>query len=165
MPIGPSPASPTVSTSVQSSLRMWMAFIRRPGRTLRVFSRSMGAHGHGAARAVLRRAPWETEPDPRCVGCGGIIRAMTILFEEALDSALIDAAHTAATQCDVMVAVGTGLSVYPVAGLFPLAAQHGARTIIVNAEETPFDGMADEVIGGDLQGALPALLESLARSA
>lgn len=105
------------------------------------------------------------EPDPRCVGCGGIIRAMTILFEEALDSAVIDAAHTAATQCDVMVAVGTGLSVYPVAGLFPLAAQHGARTIIVNAEETPFDAMADEIIGGDLQEALPALLESLARSA
>lgn len=104
------------------------------------------------------------EPDPRCVGCGGIIRATTILFEEALDSAVIDGAHTVAARCDVMVAVGTGLGVYPVAGLFPLAAQNGARTIIVNAEGTPFDSMADEVIGGDLQEALPALLENLAPS-
>lgn len=101
------------------------------------------------------------DPDPRCADCGGIIRATTILFEEALDGDVIDAAHTAATQCDVMIAVGTGLGVYPVAGLFPLAADHGARTIIVNAERTPFDAMADEVIGGDLQETLPALLERL----
>lgn len=104
------------------------------------------------------------EPDPRCAGCGGIIRATTILFEEALDSTVIDAAHTAASSCDIMVAVGTGLGVYPVAGLFPLAARHGARTIIVNAESTPFDEMADETIGGDLQESLPVLLENLARS-
>lgn len=104
------------------------------------------------------------EQDPRCPGCGGIIRATTILFEEALDSTVIDSAHAAASSCDVMVAVGTGLGVYPVAGLFPLAARHGARTIIVNAEATPFDEMADEVIGGDLQESLPVLLDSLARS-
>lgn len=104
------------------------------------------------------------EPDPRCAGCGGILRATTILFEEALDSTVIDDAHNAATRCDVMIAVGTGLGVYPVAGLFPLAARHGARTIIVNAEATPFDSMADEIVGGDLQEALPVVLERLARS-
>lgn len=104
------------------------------------------------------------EPDPRCAGCGGIIRATTILFEEALDATVIDAAHSAASSCDIMVAVGTGLGVYPVAGLFPLAARHGARTIIVNAEDTPFDSMADETIGGDLQESLPELLERLAGS-
>ncbi|SMY12492.1 SIR2 family NAD-dependent protein deacylase [Brevibacterium jeotgali] len=104
------------------------------------------------------------EPDPRCAECGGIIRATTILFEEALDATVIDEAHNAAARCDVMVAVGTGLGVYPVAGLFPLAARNGARTIIVNAEGTPFDSMADEVVGGDLQESLPVVLERLSRS-
>lgn len=104
------------------------------------------------------------EPDPRCRDCGGVLRARTILFEEALDPAVLDAAHTAAEVCDVMVAVGTGLSVYPVAGLFPLAAKSGARTVIVNAETTPFDSLADDVIRGDLQESLPPLLEELARS-
>lgn len=102
------------------------------------------------------------EPDPRCPGCGGIIRATTILFEEALEADVIDAAFAAAESCEVMIAVGTGLGVYPVAGLFPLAAENGARTIIVNAEPTPFDRLADEVLAGDLQEALPALLDDLA---
>src|SRR5690625_2832119 len=104
------------------------------------------------------------EPDPRCRACGGVLRAQTILFEEALDAAVLDAAHTAAEGCDVMVAVGTGLGVYPVAGLFPLAAKSGARTVIVNAETTPFDSLADDVIRGDLQESLPPLLDDLARS-
>lgn len=102
------------------------------------------------------------EFDPRCEGCGGIIRATTILFEEALEADVIDAALAAAESCDVMIAVGTGLSVHPVAGLFPLAVEKGARTIIVNAEPTPFDSLADAVVRGDLQVALPALLDDLA---
>ena len=102
------------------------------------------------------------DPDPACPDCGGIIRAQTILFEEALDAQVLDAAFAAAEACDVLIAVGTGLSVYPVAGLVPLAAEHGARTLILNAEPTPFDGLADEVLDGDLQERLPAVLDELA---
>ena len=102
------------------------------------------------------------DPDPACPDCGGIIRAQTILFEEALDAQVLDAAFAAAEACDVLIAVGTALSVYPVAGLVPLAAEHGARTLILNAEPTPFDGLADEVLDGDLQERLPAVLDELA---
>ena len=102
------------------------------------------------------------EADPDCPQCGGIIRAQTILFEEALDADVLDAAFAAVEACDVLIAVGTGLSVYPVAGLVPLAAEHGARTIILNAEPTPFDSMADVVLDGDLQDRLPAVLDELA---
>lgn len=118
--------------------------------------RATGAMAEAAARFA------EGERDPRCPACGGIIRAQTILFEEALDADVLDAAFSAATSCDVMIAVGTGLSVHPVAGLFPLAAEHGAATAIVNAEPTPFDRIADVVLDGDLQQQLPRLLTELA---
>jgi NAD-dependent deacetylase len=102
------------------------------------------------------------DPDPHGPTCGGIIRAQTILFEEALDADVLDAAFAAAEACEVLVAVGTGLSVHPVAGLVPVAAQNGARTVIVNAQSTPFDSLADVVVRGDLQEELPAVLADLA---
>lgn len=101
------------------------------------------------------------EEDPPCPMCGGIIRATTILFEEMLDADVIDAATSAAESCDIMIAVGTSLFVQPVASLFPLALEFGAAGVIVNAEPTPFDSAADEVIRGDIQDALPAYLEGL----
>lgn len=117
-----------------------------------------GASGPMAEAITRLRAG---DPDPRCEVCRGIIRATTILFEEALEPDVIDAAFTVAEECALLIAVGTGLGVYPVAGLFPLAAERGARTIIVNAQPTPYDALADEVIGGDLQQTLPALLDDL----
>lgn len=103
------------------------------------------------------------EEDPPCPLCGGIIRATTILFEEMLEAEVIEAATRTAEDCDIMIAVGTSLFVQPVASLFPLALESGAAGIIVNAEATPFDGYADEVMRGDIQDALPALIEELTR--
>ncbi|WP_029089819.1 SIR2 family NAD-dependent protein deacylase [Brevibacterium album] len=109
--------------------------------------------------AMCRVAAGET--DPPCPHCDGIIRAATILFEEVLEPAVIDAAIAAAERCDVMIAVGTGLTVHPVAGLFPLARDQGARAFVVNAEPTPYDDLAEETLRGDLQEELPALLARL----
>ena len=97
------------------------------------------------------------DSDPRCPRCGGITRATVILFEEVLDTGVLGRALDAATDCDAIVAVGTSLSVYPVAGLFPLARQHGAYGAIVNASATGFDDEADEVIRGQLDEVLPQL--------
>lgn len=97
------------------------------------------------------------EDDPRCE-CGGIVRATTILFEEVLDSDVLDAAVAYAETCDAIIAVGTGLGVQPVAGLFPYAIGHGALGVIVNGEETSYDHLAHIVVRGDIQGELPRLL-------
>ena len=98
------------------------------------------------------------EEDPRCPDCGGITRATVILFEEVLEPDVIEASLAAVEGCDAIVAVGTTLGVYPVAGLFPLALQQGAYGVIVNASETAFDDDADEVIRARLDDVLPGLL-------
>lgn len=98
------------------------------------------------------------EEDPRCIHCGGITRATVILFEEVLDADVLEASVEAAEDCDAIVAVGTTLSVYPVAALFPLARRNGAYSVIVNDSPTEYDDEADEVIRGDLNETLPALL-------
>lgn len=98
------------------------------------------------------------EEDPRCTRCGGITRATVILFEEVLDADVLGEAVKAAESCDALIAVGTTLGVYPVAGLFPLAREHGAYTVIVNDAETPYDDIADEVHRGRIDDVLPGLL-------
>ena len=98
------------------------------------------------------------EDDPNCPACGGIVRATTILFEENLDPEVIAAAVAAASDCDVFLAVGTSLAVYPAAGLLPLALRSGARAVIVNAEETDYDHYAWAVIRERIESVLPRLL-------
>jgi NAD-dependent deacetylase len=108
-------------------------------------------------RATLDRVE-AGEPDPACHACGGILKSATISFGQALDPAVIDAAVAAATDCDVFLAVGTSLTVHPAAGLTDLAAAHGARVVVVNAEPTPYDDMADLVVREPIGAALPRLL-------
>lgn len=98
------------------------------------------------------------DEDPRCPDCGGITRATVILFEEVLEPAVIEAAIQAVEDCDAIVAVGTTLGVYPVAGLFPTAIGNGAFGVIVNATETAMDHLAHQVVNGQLDDVLPGLL-------
>src|SRR4029453_10334944 len=83
------------------------------------------------------------EDDPACLACGGILKSATISFGQMLDPAVIDAAVDAAAGCDVFLAAGTSLPVPPAAGLLEVAAGSGARVVVVNAEPTPYDGLAD----------------------
>ena len=101
------------------------------------------------------------DPDPRCPVCGGITRATVILFEEQLPADLLDAAITLAEHADLVLAIGTSLTVHPVAGLVPYAVGHGARLVILNAEETPYDYLASAIIREPIQDALPALVADL----
>ncbi|MFJ3923232.1 SIR2 family NAD-dependent protein deacylase [Streptomyces sp. NPDC090022] len=102
------------------------------------------------------------EPDPACTACGGILKAATVMFGEHLDPEVLAQAVAVAKGCDVFIAVGTTLQVQPAASLAGMAAEHGARLIIVNAEETPYDPLADEVIREPIGTALPKLLSRLA---
>ncbi|MFI8993546.1 SIR2 family NAD-dependent protein deacylase [Streptomyces sp. NPDC053542] len=101
------------------------------------------------------------DPDPACLDCGGIMKSATVMFGESLDPEVLGAAITVAKNCDVFLAVGTSLSVQPAASLAGLAADHGARLIIVNAEPTPYDALADEIVRDPIGEALPRLLAGL----
>ncbi|WP_330328668.1 NAD-dependent deacetylase [Streptomyces sp. NBC_00536] len=129
---------------------------------------------HGTARAVVCtrchvRSPMaETlervaagEPDPPCLICGGILKAGTVMFGERLDPEVLAQAMAVAKGCQIFIAVGSTLQVQPAASLAGIAAEHGARLIIVNAEETPYDALADELIREPIGSALPALLDRL----
>ncbi len=97
------------------------------------------------------------EEDPPCTECGGILKSDTISFGQALVMEVIEGAMRSAAECDLLLAVGTSLGVYPVAGAVPIAKSAGAKLVIVNAQPTPFDDMADAVLPGPIGEALPFL--------
>jgi NAD-dependent deacetylase len=98
------------------------------------------------------------EEDPECPACGGILKSATISFGQALVTEDLVRAEVAAQNCDLMLAVGSTLGVYPIAGVVPVAKRHGARIVILNAESTEMDGLADAKISGSISEVLPRLL-------
>jgi NAD-dependent deacetylase len=95
------------------------------------------------------------EPDPACLHCGGVLKSATVSFGQELDERVLAAAAEAAADCDVFLAVGTSLQVWPVAGLTEIAAASGSRLVIVNAEPTPVD---DIVVREPISSVLPRLV-------
>jgi len=111
-------------------------------------------------RAALDRVA-AGEPDPACRRCGGILKSATISFGQALDPRVLQDAVAASAGCDLFVAIGTSLTVYPVAELVNVAHRAGARIVIVNAEPTPKDPLADLVIRDPIATAVPALVAAM----
>ncbi|HKA44751.1 MAG TPA: Sir2 family NAD-dependent protein deacetylase [Burkholderiales bacterium] len=95
------------------------------------------------------------EADPDCRDCGGILKSDTISFGQALVPEVIDRAITVAHEADLLLAVGSTLQVYPVAGAVPIAKQAGARVVIMNAQPTQFDHLADALLPGNISVELP----------
>jgi NAD-dependent deacetylase len=98
------------------------------------------------------------DPDPHCEVCGGILKSATISFGQSLDQTVLARAEAAATSCDLLLAVGSTLMVHPAAGLVPIAAQAGAKVVVVNAQPTPYDDLAAAVVRVPISEALPALV-------
>jgi NAD-dependent deacetylase len=126
---------------------------------------------HGNMREVVcmscnERAPMERalervragEEDPACRSCGGILKSATISFGQNLVVEDLERAEAAARRCDLMLAVGSTLSVYPIAAVVPIAHMSGARIVIVNGGETEMDDLADAVLRGSISEILPALV-------
>src|SRR6202012_5714138 len=94
------------------------------------------------------------EADPTCLAttgvgdgvCGGILKSATISFGQSLVAEDLMRAEEAAANCDLLLAVGSTLAVFPAAGVLPVAVQHGAVAIIVNGGPTEMDGLADVVL-------------------
>lgn len=117
----------------------------------------LGCRARTTMRSALERVA-AGEPDPACLVCGGILKSATISFGQELEARAVDAAVAAARDCDVFLAVGTSLQVWPVAGLVEVALRSGARVVIVNAEPTPFDDLASLLVAEPIGTALPRLL-------
>jgi NAD-dependent deacetylase len=126
---------------------------------------------HGTMREVMcmscgERAPIERaldrvragEDDPPCRTCGGILKTATISFGQSLVPDDLARAQAAAERCDLLLAVGSTLSVYPAANVVPIARMAGARIVIVNGSPTDMDDLADAVLRGPISEILPALV-------
>jgi len=129
---------------------------------------------HGTSREVAclscgERAPMERalervragEEDPPCRTCGGILKSATVSFGQSLVTADLVRAEAAARSCDLLLAVGTTLTVYPIADVVPVAVSHGAEVVIVNGEPTAMDDLADVVVRGSISEVLPAVVEGI----
>jgi NAD-dependent deacetylase len=127
---------------------------------------------HGTMREVVcmscgERAPMATalervrsgEPDPPCRTCSGILKSATISFGQSLVAEDVQRAQRAAAACDVFLAVGTSLQVYPVAYLPQIALDSGAKLAIVNAQSTPYDVVANAAVNDRIGEVLPAIVE------
>lgn len=127
---------------------------------------------HGTARRVMcwacgQRTPMEVvlqrvrdgEDDPACLRCGGILKSDTISFGQALVPEVIERAMLAASEADVILAIGSTLQVFPAAGVVPAAHDAGARVVIINNQPTPMDPLADVLMRGAIGELLPPLCE------
>lgn len=133
-----------------------------PGRVVEI---------HGTIHEVMclscdDRAPMERaldrvragEEDPPCRSCGGILKSATISFGQSLDQRALVRAEVAANECEVMLAVGSTLTVYPIAEVVPVAKAAGAEVVIVNGSETAFDDLADATVRGSISEILPRIV-------
>ena len=140
--------SPSLVIEVHGSMRRFMCW---------------GCGMRGPMQLVLERVR-AGEADPHCRDCGGILKSDTISFGQQLVPEVIDRAMQLAAEGDVFLAVGTTLQVYPVAGAVDIARSAGAKVIIVNAQPTPYDEVADAVLPGSISEILPAILGNASRS-
>jgi len=80
---------------------------------------------------------------PRCA-CGGVIKPDVVLYGEGLDEDILTKSVKALAEADLLIVGGTSLNVYPAAGLIRYFG--GRKTVLINKEETPYDGIADLII-------------------
>lgn len=130
---------------------------------------------HGSGRTVQclecgRKEPrtevqkrLEVEMPPRCRDCGSaLLKPTVVLFGEPMPRAAVDEALALARHTDLVLVVGSSLVVYPAAEIPLVAVRSGARMIVINAEPTPFDPLAEIVIHGRSGEVLPQIAALMA---
>lgn len=115
---------------------------------------------HTTMDATLERVA-AGEADPPCPVCGGILKAAVIMFGQNLDPKALWQAEQVAEAAEVFLAIGSSLQVQPAASMCEVAVAHGADLVIVNAEETPYDYLAAEVIRDPIGEAVPRIVAEL----
>ncbi len=126
-------------------------------------------HGNGTYAACLScgqrhelmpiREAFEARAElPACFRCDGIVKSATVSFGQAMPQDHLRRAQQLTEACDVFLAIGSSLVVYPAATLPLIAKRAGATLVLVNREPTDFDGIADLVVRGDIGDVLEPLL-------
>ena len=95
---------------------------------------------------------------PHCLDCGGIVKTATISFGQAMPVEEMRRAEAATLACDLFLAIGSSLVVYPAAGFPLMASRNGAKLVIVNREATDMDDAADLVVHDDIGDVLEMFL-------
>ena len=111
--------------------------------------------------APILKAFEHDEALPTCACCGGLVKTATISFGQAMPAAAMNSAQEETLACDLFIAMGSSLVVYPAAGFPALAAHNGARLVIINREPTDQDAVADLVIHGEIGDTLGAAVTDL----
>lgn len=118
--------------------------------------------GHREPRAVVQRR-LDVEMPPRCPACSGtFLKPTVVLFGEPMPQVAVHEAFDMARQADVMLVVGSSLVVFPAAEVPLVAVRAGAPMIVINAEPTPVDRLAEVVIQGRAGEVLPEILRHMA---
>lgn len=117
-------------------------------------------HGNGTYAACLQcgsrheladiRKSFEAASHAPACACGGFIKSATIAFGQSMPQGAMRRAREATLRCDLFIAIGSSLVVYPAAGFPAAAKENGAALVIINREPTPLDHMADLVLRGDI---------------
>ena len=105
---------------------------------------------------VLQRVR-EGDVDPHC-SCGGLLKSATVSFGQNLFPGDVDKMFEASLSCDLLLAVGTSLQVFPVAEMLPTAVNNGAKAVIINGESTDMDQLAEVVVKGEISKVLPEIV-------
>ena len=104
--------------------------------------------------AALKKQFREREGVDPCERCGGIIKSATISFGQPMPEDAMRRARDYTESCDLMLATGSTLIVYPAAGFPEYAKRLGAQLVILNREATPLDDIADLVVHDEIGQAL-----------
>ena len=96
---------------------------------------------------------------PDCPACGGYIKTATISFGQAMPDLPMRRAEELTLSCDLFLAIGSSLVVWPAAGFPLLAKRNGARLIIINRDPTDFDDIADLVVQHDIGSVLEQFVD------
>ncbi|WP_067698670.1 SIR2 family NAD-dependent protein deacylase [Nocardia jejuensis] len=117
--------------------------------------------GYTASMADTLERVAAGDPDPACPDCDGILKAAVVMFGQHLDPVAIRSAVQIAETSELFLAVGTSLQVEPAASMCAVAVDSGAQLVIVNAEPTPYDVYAAEIVREPIGAALPRLVSEL----
>jgi NAD-dependent protein deacetylase/lipoamidase len=90
---------------------------------------------------------------PEC-DCGGYIKTATVSFGQAMPAEAMQRAEELTRSCDLFLAIGSSLVVWPAAGFPLMAKRNGAALVIINREPTEFDELADLVVQHDIGDVL-----------
>ena len=99
-----------------------------------------------------------TREPPACKLCDGIVKSATISFGQSMPEDEMDRAGRAALACDLFMAIGSSLVVYPAAGLPIDAKRNGAKLVILNRDPTALDHLADLVINAEIGPTLAKIV-------